>query len=268
MLSIDGVHIEKDLGLHLLEGSNEPILSDTRDNDITIPGRHGSYPMESYMGSKPFFEEILIPDQASLRDVQRIVNKIKPLILDVYGKPKPVKLIWDYEPDKYYIAKFSGYISINRIHKAGIFFLPFTAHDPMAKATVENHEINVDSTIVSVDDDYSIDTVWINDVQITTPQTLETYVNGYAIRPTILITGSADNLTFHSNGKSFSLKNFKNSTFEIKGENYTILKNGVNGFNERNSKDFLELLPGMNKIQVTGSNMDFKLSIILRDQYM
>jgi predicted phage tail component-like protein len=132
MLSIDGIHIENDLGLHLLADSSEPMLPTTRDVSLTIPGKHGAYVFDSYFEPRTFIPKILIPSQKDLIEVQKIVRQVATLLVDENGKPKDVKLIYDYEPDKWYTARFSGYISIDRIAKTGIFSIPFTAYDPYA----------------------------------------------------------------------------------------------------------------------------------------
>ncbi|RDW17051.1 hypothetical protein CWR48_15740 [Oceanobacillus arenosus] len=268
MLSIDGVHITNDLGLKLLPDSSEPMLPETRDSSIVIPGMHGQHSFQSYLGARVLTPSILIPTQAMYHEVQRIVRNVSKLILDDWGRPKEVELIYDYEPDMFYRAKYSGNIDVNRIYKLGMFPIPFVADKPWAIATVENHEINWGSDKITFKAPYSFRTVAINDELITSPKTLETYINGYALRPTIIISGSGNNVTFRANGKSFSLKNFSNSSFVINGENYTILKNGANGYGEKVGKNFLELLPGMNQVQITGDSMNFNLAIIVRDQYM
>jgi predicted phage tail component-like protein len=134
MLSIDGVHLENDLGLHLLAGSDETMMPETRQDTLTIPDRHGAIVFDSYLEPRRLFPQILIPSQATLNDVQGIVRKVSSLLVDEYGNPKDVKLIYDYEPDKYYIARLTGYISVDRIAKAGIFLIPMYAYDPYAYA--------------------------------------------------------------------------------------------------------------------------------------
>jgi phage-related protein len=255
-------------GLHLSGSHEHDILPAVNDEVAYIPAMPGAHFMDTQIQPRYFSLELGTDFQEDKMELQRKMREVAAIFVDNRGKPKDVKLSFDYEPNKYYLVRYSGQLSVFRNLILGEFTLPLVAYNPFAFSNVTNDEIHCDSSIVTVDDDYSIDTVWIDDIHITTSQELETYVNGYAIRPTILITGSAENLTFLSNGKSFSLKNFYNVTFVIKGDDYTILKNGLNGFNERIGKDFLELVPGLNKILITGRDMDFKLSIIHRDQYM
>jgi predicted phage tail component-like protein len=140
MLSIDGVHLENDLGLHLLAGSDETMMPETRQDTLTIPDRHGAIVFDSYLEPRRLFPQILIPSQATLNDVQGIVRKVSSLLVDEYGKPKDVKVIYDYEPEKYYIARLTGYISIDRIAKAGIFLIPMYAYDPFAYANMKAYD--------------------------------------------------------------------------------------------------------------------------------
>lgn len=239
MLSIDGVHIENDLGLHLLQGSNEPILPDTRDKTVTIPGRHGAISFDSYLAPRRFFQEILIPTQSTIEDVQEIVRSISPLILDEYGKPKEVELRWDYEPDKYYIAKFSGYIAINRIHHAGMFPIPFTAYDPYAYSVVYADELTWGNEELTFQSHYLLGHEGSDGlVEVTNPTNLTLEVDGYAVKPTIEIDGSADGLTLSVNGQSFTLDNFSDSEWEIDCDKYLVIKDDQNAFAQMQGEFF------------------------------
>lgn len=267
MITLDDKNPDE-FGLTVLENHDNPLLPGTRDNHLVIPGMHGVHDMGSTMEAEPFNIPLGFTPQKSYADLRYKADQFTQFMLDSYGSPRAVKLIYDYHPDRYYMVKYSGQLPIQRLISMGKFNLPLIAAKPMAQSKVFTHEINWDSNEVTWDDSYSIDTVAIEDVNITINQTLEAYVNWYAVRPTILITGSGENVTFSTNGKSFSLKNFSNADFEINGNNYTISKDGVNGFNQKVGKDFLDLLPGMNDVTVTGNNMNFNLSIRVRDQHM
>lgn len=264
MLSIDGVHIEKDLGLHLLASSYETMMPDTREEILTVPGRHGAYVFDSYLQPRKFFPNILIPSQATLNDVQGIVRKVASLLVDEYGKPKDVKIIYDYEPDKYYIARFTGYISIDRIAKAGIFPIPMQAYDPMAKLIMESHEIDWDSDL-PIDADVLIDT-GLGVHTITSPVTLDIVNSGTnTVRFSYTLEGSGTDVTLSANGKSFSLGTFTNVKWEVEGEKYSVKKDGVYNMPDT---DFIELKPGNNDVTITGTNLNFTLTENVRYQYV
>ncbi|MEN2765839.1 phage tail domain-containing protein [Ornithinibacillus xuwenensis] len=267
MLSIDGVHIEKDLGLHLLESSNEPILPSTRDNVVSIPGKHGAYAFKAYMSEKTFFQEVLIPTQATLFDVQNIIRKITPLILDQYGNPKEVELKWDYDPDKYYRGVFSGYVSIDRIHRAGKFYLPFTAYDPYAYSVVYADEVTWGSEVLTFESSYELGHTGTDGItKIIAPTTLNAFLDGYAVKPIFEISGSADNLTVTNGEQSFSLPSF-NGDWVIDCERYTVTKNGTNVFSEVSLREFW-LNKGSNFIVIGGFNLDIKIRMKFRDRYL
>lgn len=263
MLSIDGVHLEKDLGLHLLADSSEPVLPETRDVSLTIPGRHGAYVFDSYFEPRTFFPRILIPSQADLTEVQQITRNISTMLLDAKGKPKDVTLVYDYEPDKKYIARFNGYIAIDRIAKTGIFPIPFTAYDPFAYHTVSTEDINLDSD-TSVLSDVLLDSVY--SFNVTAPQTLKvhnfSYYNTY---PTIEITGSFTSLTLSANGKSFSFGSQTNKTIEV--SEFETKMNGVNSLSAMTG-DSLELLEGINNVIITGSNINVTITFKFKPKYM
>lgn len=264
---IDDIDL-KTLGVRAKQSSSIMGIPGTRDDTMDLDGMHGAHDFGAWLEPKPFNLECKMSDQGSSLYLQYNVNDFVKMFLDDYGRPKMVKLAFSSEPNKYYMARYSGALPIQQVANSSEFNIPMTAFDPFKKSVVESHEIHWDSTTVTWDDDYSIDTRYVEGMQITSPQTVEATVNGYVIRPTIIITGSANNLTFQANGKSFSLKNFTDSTFEIRGDDYTILKNSVNGYGEKEGSDFLELLPGQNQIAISGSNINITLSIRVRDQYM
>lgn len=266
MITLDGKKLQE-FGLEVLENHDHPLLPNTRDNFLEIPGMDGVHDMGS--NREPIYLNIPlgIGPQKSYADLRYITNQFKRFILDPYGKPRLMKVIYEYDSNKYYMARYSGSLPIERLIDMGRFNLPLIAPKGHSESIVESHEIHWDSEEVTMDHDYSLETVAVEDVTITSNQTLEAYVNGFAIRPKIIINGTGDNVTFQANGKSFSLKNFTNSLIEVDGETFNVYKDSVVSYSTKVGKDFLELLPGMNQITITGTNMNFNLSIRVRDQY-
>jgi phage-related protein len=184
--------------------------------------------------------------------------------VDEYGKPKDVKVIYDYEPDKYYIARLTGYISVDRIAKAGIFLIPMYAYDPMAKFMVEAHEIDWNSD-VPIDADVWIDT-GLGVHTITSPVTLDIALSGTnALKFNYLIEGSGTDVKVSANGKTFTLGTFSNSTWDVKGTEYNAFKNGVYAMPDTN---FIELKPGNNLVTIAGTNLNLTLTEKNRYQYV
>jgi predicted phage tail component-like protein len=261
MLSIDGVHLENDLGLHLLAGSDETMMPETRQDTLTIPDRHGAIVFDSYLEPRRLFPQILIPSQATLNDVQGIVRKVSSLLVDEYGKPKDVKLIYDYEPEKYYIARLTGYISVDRIAKAGIFLIPMYAYDPFAysisTAYDEIKEYNSGDTYEGVGTLYPnpvhIDLKFnkqsssvYNHSSIETPLNLK--VRGYvkSLKITNLTTGQTLKIDTTVN---------KGDVLEINGSGAVIKLNGIDIMKTKKG-DYITLIPGRNDLSFTSVSPD------------
>lgn len=254
----------EDFGFICEPGNEDPLTPNMEHKTLSIPGKVGLWDFGIEIKERHFSFPLKIMDRFFTK-IQRNFNELKEFFLDPHGQPREIKIIFDYEIDKYYIAKLNGFSVPARLTEESTIVISVVAYDPLKYGTVENHEIHWDSTNVSYDDSYSMDTVYVDDVTITTPQSVETTVNGYALTPTILITGTGNNVSLKANGKTLSLGSFTNATFEIRGKDYRILKNNEEQFI---NGDFLQLLPGLNQVEITGFNLNFNLSIRVRDQYI
>src|SRR5690606_31185929 len=99
------------------------------------------------------------------------------------------------------------------------------------------------------------------------PQVIPVYVEGESLRPVIEINGSATTLTISANGKSFSLPAFSAAKWIIDGENYVVTLNGKEELSALTG-DFIELIHGDNNVAISGSGLNFDLTIKYRDKYM
>lgn len=265
-ISIDGVKLG-DLGIRVKEDSSYLGLPATRDQVISVPGRHGAYPMGSWLEPRRINLSCRISNKKTTREIAETIRTLGTILLDQYGRPKEVKLVMGHEPEKYYKVKYVGAIPVDKQAHTGDFDLPLVAYDPFAYFLYSANEITWDKDIPIMSDVY-----WgtgINQFKINENQTLEIYNSGnIVIRPTFIITGSTTSLTLAMNGKSFSLPSFSNVTYEINGENYTVFKNGVNNFSDKIGKDWVELLPGINQLTVTGTGLNIHLTVDYRFKYL
>jgi len=264
MITMDDQYRFEDFGLICEVGHKHPLTPNMERKTLAIPGKVGLWDFGTEIREKPLAIPLGIIDMNRMY-LQRKLNDFVAFLFDPYGQPREIKIVYDYDPDKYYLVKCTVLISPEDMISARKFILPFIADFPRKQAIAENHEIHWDSETVTFDDSYSMDTVYVDDVLVTSPQIVETTVNGYALSPTILISGSGQNVILKANGKSMSLGNFANSTFEIRGYDFTITKDGSEVFIVG---EFLTLLPGMNSVEILGTNINFNLSIRIRDQYM
>jgi phage-related protein len=255
-LTLDGKRPEE-LGLKLLQEHQHPALPETRDRSVEIPGKHGAYDFGADLGVRNFELPFLV-NKFEKMDLQYMIRNFAALLVDPYGKPRTFKLIFAYEPDKFYMVRYSGSVPVDRLVRMGNFVLPLTAFDPFAYFIVPSDEITMGSDIPIMSD-----ILWgtgLSGFTITAPQTISIINNGnQVIRLSYLLEGSGTNVTMAANGKSFSLGTFTNTNWEIDGDGYVTKKNGVIDLTST-SGDFVELLPGTNEVTFSGSNLNLELS--------
>lgn len=143
-ITLGGVR-DVDLGFRVLEESQEPLAPSTRDKTMVIDGRHGAYYFGAELEPKPFsYKCAFIPNgtdyqNPSAEALQQCVRRLARHLTDQYGRPRPIRLQRAWEPDKYYIAYYSGSTPLERIAYStiGFFTLPLVAFDPFAYAAVD-----------------------------------------------------------------------------------------------------------------------------------
>ncbi|PFF00487.1 putative phage tail component, N-terminal domain-containing protein [Bacillus sp. bc15] len=267
-LTIDGKRLNE-LSLALLPGFQHPAAPPIRDYTVSIPGRPGAYYFGSDIDPLEFKLPLIIKPQEDRRKLSLAIREMVTAFIDPYGKPKEIKLIYDYEPDKYYLARYSGSLPIDRYFRMGKFELPLIAYDPHAYSIVESSKgIKWGDRIP-----------WMSQIPIglgrtsytiTSPQTLS--INNYGslvVRPVIEISGSATALTLTINGESFSIGTFTNSTILIDAERYAAIKNGQNFlFQLQGNLEKLEFMTGANAIQIGGSNLNINIAFKYRAKYI
>lgn len=267
-LTIDGKSLNQ-LGLALLPGFQHPAAPPIRDYTVSIPGRPGAYYFGSDIDPLEFNLPLIIKPQEDRVALATAIRKMVSVFIDSYGKPKEVKLIYDYEPDKYYLARYSGSLSIDRYFRMGKFELPLISYDPHAY-----------SVAASTEDVYWGDDIpFMSDIPfgigdssytVTTPQTLNIDNFGtMTLRPIIEISGTATSLTLTIQGESFSLGTFSNSSILIDAERYAAIKNNQNFLFQLNGNlEKLEFRPGANAIQIGGSNLNINVAFKYRAKYI
>ncbi len=266
MITLDGKTL-KELGLIPLKEHLNPILPATQDMTLDMPEIHGLYHFNSKMGSKSFSIPVLIAED-NRNEVQTVATNLAAFLLDQYARPREIELKFIYEPDKFYKVKFTGQIDPERYGRLSNFVLPFTAYDPFKYAIVYAEELTWGNEELTFESMYTFgNTGTDGTVTITSPTSLNAYVEGYAIKPIIEISGSADNLTVTNGEQSFSMPSFSNVIWTIDCQSYTVKKYDANGFNDVRLREFI-LQPGSNEIKVDGTNINITMRIKYRDKWM
>lgn len=262
MIYLDGNPISK-WGLQIQKEHDHPAVPELRRKTMTIPGMDGEWDFGSESGPKPFNFPLGFIEY-DMYEKQRRINEFVAFLFDIYGKPREMKLSFDYEPDKFYRVKIANGFTPRRIHGFAFFDLPLIASKPRKNFMVPSDEIIMDSDIPIMSD-----LLWetgLSNRKITSPQSFEIVNNGTVVIPfSFIVDGSGNNVAFSANGRTMTFKNFASKTLEITN-NYVVKVNGISDLTISNGV-FLELLPGVNQISVAGSNLDLTISESLTYQY-
>ena len=130
-------------GITLRYSPGIPMLPDTRDRTVEIPGKNGSYWFGSDVGQRSFslpcrFEGCI--DAAAL-DV--LIRAFARLLVDVNGKPRALSLIFDDAPTITYTVRYSGAIPFDRAWLGPEFTLELVADDPYGHEAEQTAEATI-----------------------------------------------------------------------------------------------------------------------------
>ena len=265
-LIIDGKSLD-DLQLALLPDYDHPAAPSTRDYTMEIPGVPGAVDFGADLSSKPLNFPLIVKPQPTREHLASVIRNLMPVLFDAYGKPRTVKVTYLTEPEKYYLARYSGSMKTDRLQRMAQMEWPLVAFDPYAKFMVETPEITWDSD-VPIDTDILWDT-GPGVYTITSPQTVRIINNGtLVIRLGWNIIGSGTNVTVSCNDQSFSLGSFTNTTWVIDGEGYSITKNGLSDLTPFTEGNAIDLLPGANDVVINGSGLNLNITEIIRYKYI
>jgi phage-related protein len=255
----------REFGLIFLKDHYHPHTPEMRSKTLIIPGRPGAWDFGSEWGSRPINLPFGIIEYDRLV-MQRKIRAFVAFLLDPYGRPREVKLTFDYDPDKHYPVKLAAQISPERLFFAEQFELPLVAHDPYAKSLLLSDQITMGSDI-SVMADITVGAEY--EYTITGSTVIEIINDGtVAVRPDIYIDGTAANIVvWHTQTNKTFFINSITSPIEINGESFTVKVNGANNLNKLNG-DFIELLPGSNSLVITPENANLNLRFSFYHKYI
>jgi phage-related protein len=140
-IKIDGIPIS-DFNLKCELSHDHPALPSTRDYTAGISGRNGAYDYGADLEPKPFNLPMKLGNIQSSAELAVAIRAFTQLLLDPKGNPRTFKLSFDYEPEKWYMARYSGSLPIDRLVRMGKFNLPLTAFDPAAYAAPNAYDIS------------------------------------------------------------------------------------------------------------------------------
>lgn len=247
-----------------LKSKNRMTLPARRKREIAIPGKDGTYDFGGNTFDNKVIEVQLTLNENSLYELRRKARQIAAWLSTSVRQP----LIFDDEPDKYYLAKVYDSISPEEIADTGIVSVKFEC-EPFAYLLVSTaEEITWGSNI-----SWGSDVTWGNSsnytFSISSPKEIMVDNPGtYKLRPVIVITGSFSSISISVNGKTFNYTEaVSNETVTINNAKYTVKKGSVNKLNI-SAGDFLELNPGENDITVSGADLNCTITIDFKPLYL
>lgn len=256
----------QDEGITVLISSEEPALPSMRNISVTVPGRHGAYDFGAYLEPREFTLNVVFPRQ-SYTDLKRQIREFNRRFIDIYGRPKTVKLRFGDEVDKFYYVRLTEGIPVERSAERGFLILRLSAFDPYAYSTVTAEEVTWGSDVITFEWNYKLGHKGSEVYRIRNNTKINYEVEGMAVSPTIEISGRADNLVLEVNGNVIKFSNFSGTDFILNFDRYVVLRDGVETMEGVEFRDF-SLIPGNNELSVEGRNMDISLKVSYRDKYI
>lgn len=264
LIMLDGKGLIE-FGLTPQPGHEHSMLPDSVSRTKAIAGRHGLYDFGSTLTSRRFVFPLIFAQETSRHELQQRIRAFSAFLLDAYARPREMKMIFNYEPNVYYMVKYDGSLTPDRLFERGSFKLPLVAHDPFARFIINPGDITLDSDIIldsdiRLDDEYGFTVAGPGNVEVNNFGTLAT-------QPEIVVQGSFTTLSITANGKTFGFGSaIAGQTLVIDGEQMKVKLGGANALWSM-SGHFVDLLPGVNQVTIGGTGLNCTVSFNFKPKY-
>lgn len=258
-----------DFGFRELSTHDNPSQPPFDRRTVSIPGREGAWEFEPQIGEKP--ANIPVKHLAmSETEFQLKLDEFNQFFYDEFGKPKELKLIYDYEKDKYIYVKLAQNFSPDRQTILKSIDIPFISSKPRKEARFLPSEITWGSKVIDFTFPYRFGLGrngegGVADEQVTTPRMISVTAEGLVVKPILILEGSGTNVSISNNDSIINVGTFTNTKWEIDCINYISYKNGVETF--LNMNEFW-LMPSVNQLKIAGTGLNFKFSVKFRNRYL
>ncbi|MBT2736169.1 phage tail family protein [Bacillus sp. ISL-7] len=191
---------------------------------------------------------------------QMRIREFVAFLFDQKGKPREIKLSFDYEPEKYYFVKVSNGFSPQRVFGFAFFDLQFTAFDPYAYAEQTYKDTGI-VTGIQYDSGYSYDSDYYYENPTSFQWVYSSHYSGvysYSFMeiPFIVeINGTVMNptITNQTTGETIILPTITNQKLTLDCKKFTVKVNDVNKLSQYYG-DFINLVSGDNSLLFTGGS--------------
>lgn len=132
MITLDDKYRLEDFGLRAYLEHEHEAVPEIRRKIMTIPGRPGAVNFGSEIGERHFNLPLKVNEDNQVKLRQKL-REFVTFLFDEYASPRPIKLSFDYEPDKYYTVEVSSLVTPSTaVYHFLNFGLPLIASDPFA----------------------------------------------------------------------------------------------------------------------------------------
>ena len=270
----NGTHSYDVYGIYI-KSSNRPILPALRKREMMISGKHGTYDF----GGNTYDNRIVSVDIAYIGDT---LNEFRLHARDIaawLSQTSYKELIFDDEPDKYYLAKIYNDIGLETLYTLGEATVQFECQ-PFALYQVTSGEDVILDSDLPLDSDILLDPVDAFTVAVTGNTTFAIDYWGTqevglgspdGSKFDIVITGSFTTLSITLNGKVINYTTaVASQVITIDNVNATVKNGTVNKLSDctGNLDTFLKLISGMNIATITGAGLNCSVLFDFRNQYL
>lgn len=133
------------LGVELMPDFDEPVLPQTRDQSVVIPGRNGVHLFTTDLGPRIIVLDLVMIDSTTPETLQSLTKTFSQVLLDQDGHPKDVALVFTKEAGYTYTVRYAGKMPLTRLvgGSKGYFSLPLLAADPFSYAAEDTDTYNI-----------------------------------------------------------------------------------------------------------------------------
>jgi len=253
----------------VMKSINRPILGNMIPRENESYGRDGFTDYENNRVSKRIISVYCTFEASSINDLR---NSIRNVSKWLYSK-NAEKLIFDDEPDKYYLARIYNQIDLESFTRYGIFKIVFECQ-PWAFNLLSSQNLDItweEATMTWAEATFTWEgSAAYKFYNITSAQDLE--FNNVGTKETdfnsspgaisrITVTGSAEPLILTLNDKTITYNNLEAFTLEIDNLKQTIEILGSNQLHNASGdlETFFTIKPGNNVLNVSGANLNITL---------
>lgn len=240
MIQINGKPISQ-FGMIVEQGHEHPTPNFT-PKTVKVPGVAGEYHFGNEISSRPHVIPLSVLEP-SRSESQIKVRSFLEECLDSQGKPKPIDMVYDYEPDKHYTVYLEGQVSPSWLKQYGNMSFNLVAYDPWAYSDLNVYDeypgqydsgLQYDSSLM-YENVESFE--WVYPTHYT-----GSYNHSYYSTPLIMeIKGTVTNpsLTEMKSGQVMKLPSLSNQKLVVNASTYTATVDGVNAFSDVTNIDLL-----------------------------